>query len=801
MPLPICHIDSEATKVKNFLEKWPLSRVKTMPLSDYTRVRLPGNEDTFRDAFCYGIEKETPNGSGSGNALKFEIYAYRNKPKVRKSKHDERYCWHERLGETSEAAFIEVRAMIIKVIECAQAGDYQAIDNLPLVRTLKWKIAFLYQDQNNPGIIGCAAEDYIRSYFEDKNPPVADELPTSQLHAIAIEQATDALSMNEIGHDIWEKVDEDAEGPEEEDIAEDEEDESRADRAFWLYGAGLGARSGGVTDIHTILRTGEIRINLDIASDLSSISADKDEGKVDVLRVLLNGDEIAVKQAQNNTYNFHHMGIPNGAVLTYVHDDAKQAVVTGPRDITFEGKPTSISALTAKLAETSTYPSVMRAWNYNGKKLKEYQRAVNKQPPKITALMAWHFAKSMKPGDLVLARKAGTVEYIAGVITSGYIFDSSRADYRHARKVKWLNHSPIDIGKELGRLSKKLITRAVSSDGTPWTEAINLAKSLGVDLDALPPIEPTPSPSNEVTATITSMIKPTNVILYGPPGTGKTYRTRGHALKVCLNLPEDTEESIAKDKFAELIRAKRVAFATFHQSYDYSDFIIGFKPVAHENGSMGFKVRKGLLLRIAEEAAKHPEQSYLLIIDEINRGNVSKIFGELITLIEADKRAGASFQVEVTLPCAYEGADGKETCQFSLPSNLHFLGTMNTADRSIALLDTALRRRFEFKHTPPQPEMLSKDLDGINLQNLLSKLNATLKDKVGQDHQVGHAWFPLAGKKDATAQDVVDAFKNKILPLLEEWFYDDEKGKQELLGQFTEDKEVTAKSLAAYSTK
>jgi 5-methylcytosine-specific restriction protein B len=116
-------------------------------------------------------------------------------------------------------------------------------------------------------------------------------------------------------------------------------------------------------------------------------------------------------------------------------------------------------------------------------------------------------------------------------------------------------------------------------------------------------------------------------------------------------------------------------------------------------------------------------------------------------------------------------------------------------------LDTALRRRFEFKHTPPQPEMLSKNLDGIDLQNLLSKLNATLKDKVGQDHQVGHAWFPLAGKKDATAQDVVAAFKNKILPLLEEWFYDDEKGKLEVLAQFTQGGEVTVESLKSYSTK
>ena len=791
MHLPICHEEPDISEVADFLAKWPLSRVRTMPLADYTRVRLPGTEDTFRDSFCYGLEKETPNGIGSGNALKFEVYAYRNKPRVRKSKHDDRYCWHERLGSSAEEAYANIREKIVKVIEFAQAGNYLAIDEVPLVRTLKWKIAFLYQNRANPGIIGCAAEDYIRDYFEKKNLPGADTLPVSQLHAIALEQAAGARSLNEVGHKIWEEMAEEEEPEVAEEESEEDDDEGEAERAFWIYGAGLGPRSGGITDIHTILRTGEIRINLDISSDLSAISSEKEVGKIDVLRILLNGDENAVKQALNNTYNFHHMGIPNGAVLTYVHDETKQAIVTGPRDITFEGNPTSISALTAKLAETSSYPSVMRAWTYAGKKLKEYQRATTKQPPKISALMAWHFAKSMKPGDVVLARKAGTVEYIAGIITSDYAYDPSRSDYRHSRKVRWLNSDPMDVGKELGRLSKKLITRAVSSDGTPWSEAIGIAKILGVKLDELPAIDFQPI----APAIRHSMNKPTNVILYGPPGTGKTFHTKEHAVTLCNG---KATPATLKEDFAKLVADKRVAFVTFHQSYDYSDFIIGFKPVPSASG-MSFEVRKGVLMRLAEEAEKNPQLPYLLIIDEINRGNISKIFGELITLIEADKRRDGDFPLEVTLPCAFKGADGKETCQFSLPSNVHLLGTMNTADRSIALLDTALRRRFKFVRKEPKPDLLHADLDGVKLPKLLTKLNDILVEAFSPDHQIGHAWLPMKFDAKATAKDLVDAFNDKILPLLDEWYYDNADAKKELIAQLTEDGKVTLVALKKFS--
>ena len=402
--------------------------------------------------------------------------------------------------------------------------------------------------------------------------------------------------------------------------------------------------------------------------------------------------------------------------------------------------------------------------------------------------MCWLFAKKMRPGDVVFARQSGTQLYIAGLVTSDYQFDGTRDNYEHVRDVRWLTTVPVDV-PEVSRV----ITVALT-DITTWdAEVADLCRRLGIDVTNLPEVT-TPNPSAQPKGS-TSMNKPTNVILYGPPGTGKTFHTKEHAVTLCNG---KANPGTLKDDFAKLVADKRVAFVTFHQSYDYSDFIIGFKPVPSASG-MSFEVRKGVLMRLAEEAEKNPHLPYLLIIDEINRGNISKIFGELITLIEADKRRDGDFPLEVTLPCAFKGADGKETCQFSLPSNVHLLGTMNTADRSIALLDTALRRRFKFERKDPNPELLHANLEGVNLCNLLKNLNKVLTEAFSPDHQIGHAWLPMKFDAKATGADLIAAFNDKILPLLDEWYYDDANGKEALLAQLTDKGEVTIDALKKFS--
>ena len=253
---------------------------------------------------------------------------------------------------------------------------------------------------------------------------------------------------------------------------------------------------------------------------------------------------------------------------------------------------------------------------------------------------------------------------------------------------------------------------------------------------------------------------PLNSILYGAPGTGKTYITAEYALAILENREVDEasktseQRKVVMEQYRNYVDAERVVFTTFHQSYGYEDFIQGLRPVS-KNGGTDFVPVDGVFKRIADNAKYHPENNYVIIIDEINRANISKVFGELITLIEDDKRWGEVNALQVTLPSGQP---------FKIPNNLYIVGTMNSADKSISLIDTALRRRFEFIEVTPNASLIADPV----LQSTLEKLNASLaKELDSTDLLVGHAYF--IGKTEA---DLCDIFNRSIIPLLYEYFYD-----------------------------
>ncbi|MFC1881354.1 AAA family ATPase [Thermodesulfobacteriota bacterium] len=223
---------------------------------------------------------------------------------------------------------------------------------------------------------------------------------------------------------------------------------------------------------------------------------------------------------------------------------------------------------------------------------------------------------------------------------------------------------------------------------------------------------------------------------------------------------------------------QRYEFVTFHQAYSYEDFVEGIRPVQDDDtGELTYQVVPGVFRRIAQKAKSDPAQRYAILIDEINRGNIAKIFGELITLIEADKRAvytndGEKHSgMELTLP--YSGS------LFGVPKNLDFYGTMNTADRSIALLDTALRRRFNFHELMPDAGLISgssgdgyiEDGEGgvINLRALLEAINQRIRFLLNRDMTLGHSYFLNV----RNFSDLKDVFLNQLIPLLQEYFYED----------------------------
>jgi 5-methylcytosine-specific restriction protein B len=380
-----------------------------------------------------------------------------------------------------------------------------------------------------------------------------------------------------------------------------------------------------------------------------------------------------------------------------------------------------------------------------------------------------NFVEGISDGDLVLAADGKRILGV-GRVTGGYQFDTaSEPDAPHRRPVEWLSLEEWELPVPEGlRTTVVPIKKDVQN-------LIEIERRL-LDPKLPPPTTPEsktprgPKRLDGVPGRIQSILdRKKQAILYGPPGTGKTYwahRTARDlaALTTFGHLYDELQTADQAVISGNDTQRGLVRFTTFHPAYGYEDFIEGYRPSQSATGHLLFALANGIFKQVCQDATKQPARNFYLIIDEINRGDIPRIFGELLTLLESDKR-----DLPVWLPLSGD--------RFTVPRNIFVIGTMNTADRSIALLDTALRRRFGFVELMPKSSELGDAVvaGAIPLGPWLAALNERIRTNIGRDArnlQIGHAYLFHAGKPVTDFARFCQIMTDDILPLLEEYCYD-----------------------------
>lgn len=744
-----------------FLDEWPLSRLSEMTLDEYIKT---GSQDTF----TYWIESRLGKlGSiWGGSAFKFGVFSRESsEPKVNDKKHSysDTHGWYTALGDSAEETFEKVRESVVRVAQLARSGDLESIEAFTgLGEAYKWKIAFHYQDRSNPTIVNVFKPEALAAYAGSES---IKNTATLQKEVFAIN--TERLGVLEFGKQVW-------------------ADWSKKNIPVWKLSHGPAV-----------------------------FTADEQQQLLDMRKVVVN-------ELTGKGQGKHFQEAPIGTLFYLCHGNSIQllgrfttAVKSSSKGETWLEREYEV-LFPALKHERYTHNS--KYWSPQGNSTFYQVRPRDLPEFEVTLLKPFFYKDLMDLSEFYSQDEQLRIEEAQ----QEYSDDTDELETDEKLPINCFNriyYGPPGTGKtyQLLRLledyeekpeaatieqREKQFSAANIANLTWWRAVFCALYDLGAEATVPKLLEhafvkavAAQSASKNYRAAVwaslqTHTIEESTTVNYKnrvEPGVfdkieGSAWVLAGEWKEVCADLVELVDEynAISHGKPSQE-KIKRYSFITFHQSYGYEEFVEGLRPVLNddlEEGEVKYEIRPGVFKQLCEEARQNPAERYAMVIDEINRGNISKIFGELITLIEPDKRAGASSEVIVKLP--YSGQE------FSVPANIDIIGTMNTADRSLALLDTALRRRFEFvplladtrnESGAPLVGLVVKTEQGkIDVRQMLERINERIEVLYDRDHAIGHAYFINLKHVDDDAErfsQLADIFRKKIVPLLEEYFFED----------------------------
>jgi 5-methylcytosine-specific restriction enzyme B len=721
-----------------FKAAWPLERLRSMDLNGYCSV---GNDN----AYSYWLEFKTDSlgGIGGGSAFKFGIFkrkAAKAEPPSTGYMSDGTYAWVSKYGSTATDAFAAIKAGLIAVAEAAARGDLSSIEAVDLSTTLKWKTAFLYQDIERPIVFPVFILDAMR-YLAFGDPAARRSM--SECNAALIPRKPVGVAIFDVMLSEWTRWTT-FQGSVTGLIA--------SDGLEWKDTLVDSLVSGGRAVMWWSKRPSGKSL---VANELVRLVGEK--GGFDFY-FTRNGVVSHRAHVIGIAFDRDYDRVKSGWVgaIDYCDDFA---------DYADDKRSAAIAFLIDGMEKLdgSLKPSDFTYWNnFSAPTQDNLQPFVNvrggsDERAELETVEAGRTALPAKNVIFYGPPGTGKTYFLRSVL-----FDRFTKVSAGKSRERWLI-------EQTDAMSWWKVVAAVLIAGGP-----NRVPTIADHEFVRAKIATTDQANPR--AMIWSMLQQhtftdCDAVKYSKRADPQLFRKGADSVwSVDAASVEDSVPEVAtfvvqasayrSDGQSE---SRNYDFITFHQSISYEDFIEGIKPVLSDDVSdhgIAYEIKEGIFKQACRRARIDPSNEYALFIDEINRGNIAGIFGELITLIEEDKRAGGASSLAAILPYSRE--------LFSVPTNLYIIGTMNSADRSVEALDTALRRRFAFVEMAPEPERLSI-VDGVDLRRLLEVVNLRIEALRDRDHRIGHAYFMGIGSLDA----LTAAFADRVIPLLKEYFYGD----------------------------